>query len=144
VIARIPARRCPGATARDRGSGTVLVLGLIGVVVVLIGVVTTVGTVVVARHRAESAADLAALAAAGATSTGTVAAGVDDVSSTGCSRAAAVAFAAGALLTSCSRLADGSVVVQVGVVIGARPASPGGALIARARARAGVGPSTAG
>src|SRR3712207_4242816 len=49
----------------DRGAGTVLALALVTVLGSLITIVSTWGQVVVARHRAAAAADLAALAAAG-------------------------------------------------------------------------------
>lgn len=107
----------------DGGSGTILVLGLIGVGVVLVTFVTALGGAVVARHRAEAAADLAALAAAGSDCTG----------------AAAVAAANGGTLSACSRLADGSCVVRVAVPVA--PASrllPAGERpLAHADARAG-------
>ena len=83
----------------DRGSGTVLVLGLIGVVALLMVVVMALGGAAVARHRAEAAADLAALAAADA----------------GCDRAAAVAVADGGVMAACGSLQDGSYIVRVTV-----------------------------
>lgn len=49
---------------RDRGSATVYVLAAAAVVLAAGGVGAEVGAAVVARHRAASAADLAALAAA--------------------------------------------------------------------------------
>lgn len=48
----------------DRGSGTVLVLAIVVVATVLAMTLAGLGQVVVARARAQSAADLAALAAA--------------------------------------------------------------------------------
>jgi hypothetical protein len=71
-----------------------------------------------ARHRAESAADLAALAAAGRG---------------GCAAAELTANASGAVVQRCARRADGSVVVSVRVAAG-----PFGAAQATARA----GPTT--
>jgi len=68
----------------DRGAATVFAVALI---VVLIGVLTgaaAVGAAVIGRHRAQSAADLAALAAAGALAAGP---------GQSCSRAAAVSEA---------------------------------------------------
>ncbi|HET9142113.1 Rv3654c family TadE-like protein [Actinophytocola sp.] len=49
---------------RDRGSASVWGAGGIAVVLVLIGLVVGIGAAAVTRHRAASAADLAALAAA--------------------------------------------------------------------------------
>ena len=48
----------------DRGSGTVLVLGLVAVALVLATTLVGLGQVVAGRARAQTAADLAALAAA--------------------------------------------------------------------------------
>ncbi|HET8615805.1 MAG TPA: Rv3654c family TadE-like protein [Actinomycetales bacterium] len=48
----------------ERGSATVLVLGVCLLTVVLLTTVAALGSALVARHRAESVADLAALAAA--------------------------------------------------------------------------------
>ncbi len=81
------------------------------------------GAVVVARHRAQAAADLAALAAAARLPAGAAAA---------CAHAAAVAYRMGAAATGCE--VDGlDVVVTVDVAVGWR--GPGGT--ARAAARAG-------
>lgn len=57
-------------SARDRGAATMLVAGAIAAVTTLMLVVLWLGVAVVTRHRAESAADLAALAAAGAATSG--------------------------------------------------------------------------
>jgi secretion/DNA translocation related TadE-like protein len=51
--------------ARDDGSGTVLVLGCVPVLVLVLLAVLLRGAAVTGRHAAETAADLAALAAAG-------------------------------------------------------------------------------
>lgn len=82
------------------------------------------GAVVAARHRAQSAADLAALAGAGRLANGTVAA---------CSQASAVAGAIEATVTDCivDEL-DVVVLVEVNVQLGRFDVGP-----ARARARAG-------
>ncbi len=66
-------RRTATGTA-DTGMATVFTTGAVAVLVVLAGVVWTLGAAVVARHRAAGAADLAALAAAGAAHRGTGAA----------------------------------------------------------------------
>ena len=94
----------------DRGSGTVLVLCVASLVATAAAVLVALGSVAVARHRAASAADLAALAAADRALQGTAAA---------CVSAGAVTAAVSARLLSC-RLdgADAVVVVEV------RPAGP--------------------
>ncbi len=93
----------------ERGSATVWVLALAAV----LGLVTTasvlVGVAVVARHRAASAADLAALAAAGRAVTGDPDA---------CAAAHDVARVNGADLTGCS--VGSGAVVQVEVAIDVR------------------------
>lgn len=82
----------------------------------------TLGSVVVARHRAQAAADLAALAAAGGLIAGPAWA---------CARAGEIATAMGAQMPSCI-VAELDVVVSVAVPAGSRF---GG--IAHAAARAG-------
>lgn len=106
---------------RDRGSGTVLVLSLVGVVSLLMTVTFGLGAVISARHRAASAADLAALAA------------ID--SAEGCPGADRIATANDARLAHCEFRADGSVVVTVMVEV------PGLARDVRGSARAGPGPA---
>jgi secretion/DNA translocation related TadE-like protein len=54
------------ALAPDRGSATVLVLGVCLIAFVLVSTVAGLGSAAAARHRAESVADLASLAAADA------------------------------------------------------------------------------
>ena len=109
---------------RDRGSATIWLLGLVA----LIGLATTAGVVhgsaVVARHRAETAADLAALAAAVRVSLG---------ESDACGAASTIAHRNGAELTGC--VVSGAD-VEIAV---ARPVSLGrlGLRTAAARARAG-------
>lgn len=128
-------------TRVDHGAGSVLVLALVMVAVGLIGLLTLVGGAVVARHRAEAAADLAALAAA---SHAAAAGGGRTMPAAGCRTAEAVAAAGGARLTACRELPDGTVVVEVVVEAGV-PASADGRprglrWPARARARAGTPP----
>jgi secretion/DNA translocation related TadE-like protein len=84
---------------------------------------TTLGAVAVARQRAASAADLSALAAAGAALDGPAAA---------CARAARLADRVGAELSSC-RL-DGDVATVVAQVRPSGPLARLGAASARARA----------
>lgn len=95
---------------------------LVAAIVTLTVGASAVGAAVVARHRAQSGADLAALAAA---------ARVQDGQRVACLRAADVAAAAGAALLVCSL--DGlDVTVAVGVGTGLRIGGQ-----ARASARAG-------
>ena len=82
------------ANRGDRGSASIWII--VGAVVVLVAAYVAMfrTTAVLARHKAESAADLAALAAAGGI-------GVDADSAAMCARAAAIAAANGASITSC-------------------------------------------
>ena len=77
---------------RDRGAATVVAAAAVGVLVLLLGLGLQLGAAVLARHRAESAADLAALAGA-----------VDAVrgQDVACARARKVAASNGAVLESC-------------------------------------------
>lgn len=54
----------PGAQRREEGAATVLVVGLCTVLLTVTMVVVAAAVLIVTRHRAESAADLAALSAA--------------------------------------------------------------------------------
>jgi secretion/DNA translocation related TadE-like protein len=104
----------------ERGSASVLVLAGAALVLV-IGLVVAVRTsAILARHRAESAADLAALAAAGQIGVGPAP----------CAAAATIAVANSATLVSCTPSLDadgrsGTVIVRVQVranlpIVGAR------------------------
>jgi secretion/DNA translocation related TadE-like protein len=109
--------------AGDGGSATVWVLG-IGTVLVLVAVAMALaGAAAVARHRAQAAADLAALAGALRASEGEAAA---------CQRAADVSTRNGARLVDC-RLEGLDVVVAVEVA----PALLSGVGVAHGAARAG-------
>lgn len=113
---------------RERGSTSVLVVGAVGVVVMVLSAVLVVVSAVRDLHRVQAAADLAALAAAGGTSSG----GGPD-----CRAARAVAQANGTRLTRCATEPDGSVVVVASV----RARWPRGWHLPRtisAHARAGV------
>ena len=106
----------------ERGAGSVLALAMMGLLVlVTLGVVSGVAVVGVHR-RAQSAADLAALAGAGALQNG----------QDPCTQAASVARANRATLSTCS--VDGWT-VSLAVVAAAR--LPVGVLRLPARARAG-------
>lgn len=108
----------------DRGAATVWAAGVLAVLMSLTVVGLHLGAAILARHHAESAADLAALAAAGSAVAGERQA---------CDRARAVTERMRVRLVSCS--ARGwDVLVQVAV----RPAGPLAELgDATARARAG-------
>jgi secretion/DNA translocation related TadE-like protein len=113
-------------TRDDRGSGTVLVLALSTVLVMVGMLLAALAAVGVARHRAASAADLAALAAADRALVGERAA---------CAAAARAARAVGADLEACRLTGDIADVVAV--------VQPPGAIgrlgAARGVARAGPG-----
>ena len=118
-------RRSPGCS--ERGSMTVAVLAVIGVLAVLTVGGLTLGSVVSATHRARAAADLAALAAATAWSRG-------DPAPTACATAADLADRNGAILRSCVPAHDGSVEVRAACGL---PLPVAGHREAVARARAG-------
>jgi secretion/DNA translocation related TadE-like protein len=109
---------------RDRGSASVLVLGA-GLAVLLVGsAVAWVGAATVARHQAETAADLGALAGAQRSVLG------DRVA---CTRARRIVTANGGSVLACS--VDGlDVTVRVGV---GPPGLAGRFSLATATARAG-------
>ncbi|MFE6049504.1 Rv3654c family TadE-like protein [Kitasatospora sp. NPDC056446] len=117
-----------GGRGADTGSATVWLLALAMLGTAVFAATIAVGSVVAARHRAESAADLAALAAADRL--------LLDPDG-GCARAVGIAAAQGAGLVSC--VVDGSadaVEVVAEVEVGRLPLRiPVGP--ARARARAG-------
>lgn len=113
----------------DRGSASIWVLSGAVLVLLLAAVVTLRTAAVLARHRAESAADLAALAAA--TRIG--------ISANQCSAAAVIALANGAELSSCQVIlaADGrSGTVQVEVRLRVHLSAGLGSHIVTAQARA--------
>ncbi|MEU8890372.1 Rv3654c family TadE-like protein [Streptomyces sp. NPDC048442] len=123
---RAGGRKRPGVFCRrraERGSATVWALGVVALLGVVFTGVLAMGQAVVARHRAGSGADLAALAAAGEWTRGEGAA---------CGRAEEVAGAQGVRVVGCvvrGEVADVSVAAGVG---------PYEAVV---RARAGWGPS---
>jgi secretion/DNA translocation related TadE-like protein len=108
----------------ERGSGTVLVLAVIAVVLTVLGGAMALGSTLIARHRAASAADLAALAAADRVLEGSVSA---------CAAAAVIVAEHAAELVEC-RLAGDIVEVTVAVAL---PVTLQGLGPATARARAG-------
>jgi secretion/DNA translocation related TadE-like protein len=109
----------------DRGSATVWAAVGVSVIMTVFVVGLHLGAAVIARHRAEAAADLAALAAAGVAVEGPEAA---------CRRAGEVAGAMGGTLTSC-RLSGWDALVEVRVPVAL--AAPG---IDTAAGRARAGP----
>lgn len=115
---------------REQGSGSVLALGGIALILTLLVATLTVGGAVAAAQRAATAADLAALAGAQQLRTGAS-------SDSACARAHQVATANGAHLRSCSVTAGvrGEVAVVAAVPV---PGWASGLGPATARARAGV------
>jgi secretion/DNA translocation related TadE-like protein len=111
------------AASRERGSGTVLLLAVVGVLAVVAAAIGLLAAAQGARGRAQTAADLAALAAASAWRDGW---------GDPCGVAAVAVRRNGARLTDCEALPGG--VVEVAVSVG----SPAGAATAHARA----GPSS--
>jgi secretion/DNA translocation related TadE-like protein len=115
----------PGLLREERGSATVWVLALAGLLAVLGAAVVLVGAAVVARHRATAAADLAALAGAGRAVMGEPDA---------CATARGIAEANGGVVDGCA-VRPGAV-VEVHVHVPVRLGSLG-AFTAAAHARAG-------
>jgi secretion/DNA translocation related TadE-like protein len=115
--------------ANDRGSATIWAAIGISVITAVLLVGLHLGSAVLARHRAEAAADLAALAAAAVAVEGVDAA---------CRRAAQVASGGGGTVTSCL-LDRWDAVVEVDVPI---PIGVPGLDRATGRARAGPVPDT--
>ncbi|MER7580740.1 Rv3654c family TadE-like protein [Kitasatospora sp. NPDC097691] len=122
-------RATAGGRGPDTGSATVWLLALAMLGTAVFAATIAIGSVVAARHRAESAADLAALAAADRL--------LLDADG-GCARAAGIAGAQGADLVSCTvdRSAD-AVDVVAEVKVGRLPVR---VLVGPARARARAGP----
>jgi secretion/DNA translocation related TadE-like protein len=110
---------------RERGSGTVLVVAAMGVVLALVVGALAAVSAVVASHRAQSAADLAALAAAAALARG-------EAPGAACGVAGRLAGRDGAGLVSCRAGPD--LTVEVVVTVDATLATVGAAT---ARSRAG-------
>ncbi|MFD4181258.1 Rv3654c family TadE-like protein [Rhodococcus sp. NPDC058514] len=107
----------------DRGSATVLACWAMLALIAVAALVIHLGSAVSARHRAQSAADLAALAAAAALEHGGEAA---------CASAATIAGRMRASVRDC-RVEGWDVVVTVGVRL-PLPAVVGGDAVAAARA----------
>nr|WP_189248586.1 Rv3654c family TadE-like protein [Streptosporangium pseudovulgare] len=125
---------------RERGSATIWAVAVVAAVWAVAAALMAVGAARVGRHRAQSAADLSALAAA------RLAFVVPD---RGCARAEALARANGAEVTGCAVGQDGIADIQVTVrlslpVLGPRPitalARAGPVYIAESPADPSVGP----
>lgn len=112
------------AAARDGGVATVFACVACVVMLALAGLGVQLGAVLVARHRAEVAADLAALAGA------VVVLGGEQVA---CARAAAVAQANGAELADCQ-------VIGADLLAQVRSRVRAGPLLGSATGRARAGP----
>jgi secretion/DNA translocation related TadE-like protein len=108
----------------ETGSATVLAAALVAALVAVALGGVSVGAAAVARHRAQAAADLAALAAAGRLPLGPQAA---------CDQARSIATAMGAAVSGCD-IQNLDVVVAVTV-------RPGGRIAGEARAAARAGPA---
>jgi len=115
-------------TARDRGSGTVLALGLIAVAFVLGLALAALASAQGARGQAQAAADLAALAAATALQGGWQA----------CPTADETAARNGAVVVACVEQGHGVVRVDV-----TREATGWAGALGTARAAARAGPASA-
>ena len=109
--------------AGETGSATILVVAMAGVLMFVMLGLATVGGLVTAQRRAQSAADLTALAAAAA------------VDGDACAEAVRTAAANGAGLDGCS--VSGAEVRVVVSVVGPRLAGRGGRVTAEARAGPG-------
>ncbi len=129
TAARRPAGVRPGCSGRrEAGAGSVLVLAAAAVVCLVLAGALVVVAAVRDAHRARGAADLGALAAARGSAAGE---GAD------CAAAAAVGLAAGATLTECRELGDGSVLVVVTVPAPWAAGWPGLPVVVTGTARAG-------
>ena len=123
-------RSLPQRGPAERGSATVLALGVVGAVLVLLAGGVAVGGAVRAAHQAQASADLASLAAAVALQQGAA-------PEAACRRAAEMAGANGADVRACSPAADESISVRVSVDL----PDPLGGLPGSATATARAGPA---
>lgn len=113
---------------RDVGAGSVLVLSVLAVGLAAALAVGALAQVVLARHQAEAAADLAALAAADVA--------LGRATGDPCQAAARVASGNGAVLVTCRLDSDGSVTVRASVQV-----RGAGELLGPARGAARAGPA---
>jgi len=105
---RVPVPTHSSPDGGERGAGTVLVLGMLGLVLVVAVLAVLLAQATTVRHRAGAVADLAALAAARA--------GADNVPSP-CRAARAVAAANDTSVHTCSVGRDGDARVSVTVSV---------------------------
>ena len=118
--------------ATEQGAGTVLVLGIMAAALLVIAMIGLAGQVIVARHRAQAAADLAALSGAASAALALVTVAATAPASEGaCGVADRVAAGNGARIESCSLAAGGVIEVRAVVPVAGHGWS------ARAQARAG-------
>lgn len=108
----------------ERGSATIWMVGLMALIFAVAAAVTFTGMARVARHRAQSAADLSALAAARL-------AFADP--NRGCAEASSLAVGNGAKVTRCSIDGDGIAEIQVALRL-LLPVAGGVTVMAGARA----------
>jgi secretion/DNA translocation related TadE-like protein len=127
TLTRRPRR--PTALQQDRGSGSVLVVGLAAAMLLVLTMLLVLAGVLVAGAQARTAADLAALAGAGRLLEGAP----DRVA---CAEAGRVAGANGGRLLECRAAPGAEGAPQLTVVVAVDPAVPGVPLAA-VRARAG-------
>jgi len=131
---RPPWRRGAPATPercrRDGGSATVAVVGGIALLIVLTVAALSLGSAVLASHRARAAVDLASLAGASALMSG-------DSLAVACERAGGVARRGDAVIVSCTAAGGASLTVR-GEVSASIP------LLGRAEATARAGPAARG
>ncbi|WP_432484399.1 Rv3654c family TadE-like protein [Kineococcus esterisolvens] len=118
-----------GGRRGDDGSGSVLLLGVVALALALVVAVSGLGAAVTARHRAQAAADLAALAGADVV--------LGRAGGDACGRAARVLRAHGAL-GGCTLEAGGAVRVEARVAVGGPLAALLAGSPARSAARAGA------
>lgn len=125
AVGRLPCRKtCRG----ERGSGTLLMVGVMSVVGIFFGVALLVSGYLLAAHRARGAADLAALSGAGAYQQGR----------DPCEQAARTARANAARITGCDQVGDPvDFVVSVSIAVDVRTRVPGLPRTVPARAHAG-------
>ena len=135
TVAPGPASAGAAGDRRETGSATVLALAAAGCLVIALAAGLVLASAVAARHQATSAADLGALAGAGA-----LAEGATPLQA--CAEAARIAADNAGTLTRCSTGLDESVVVAVEVPV-AGLLSRAGWRRAHAEARAGPAASRA-
>lgn len=126
--------RCARGAWDDRGSGTVLMLGIVAATLVIVAGIALLAHAQSARGAAQAAADLGALAAAeqlaagsrsglGAAGSGAETPVGPALAARACGLAREVVRANGAVLAQCDLLGQGVVRVRAAVTAGARTAT---------------------